>query len=192
MTGKTLDELLALKDRAPRPLTYCLCGSTGRAAQAFRSESLRLTLTGYKVLSIGANTGDADLGITEEQKIQLDILHLFKIEDADVVLILNVGGYVGESTRRELEYARRLGKRIEFLEQDYLLKWKIRGERAHSLSFMSTEDQALRQFSEHEALLFPLDGAISVELFIKGHNVPHRQMLFTPGRRGQKQQEVKV
>ncbi|HEY9713889.1 MAG TPA: hypothetical protein V6C72_10490, partial [Chroococcales cyanobacterium] len=113
----SLDDLLALKARTSKPQTYCLCGSTGRAAQAFQTESLRLTLAGHKVLSIGVNASDADLGITEEQKVQLDILHLFKIEDADVVRILNVGGYVGESTRRELEYARRLGKRIEFLEE---------------------------------------------------------------------------
>lgn len=117
MKNMTLDQLLFLKARMPHPLTYCLCGSTGRAAHMFHAESLRLTLAGHKVLSIGVNARDADLGITEEQKVQLDILHLFKIEDADVVRILNVGGYVGESTRRELEYARRLGKRIEFLEE---------------------------------------------------------------------------
>ena len=112
----TLDELLVLKALTPLPLTYCLCGSTGRAAQAFQAESLRLTLAGHKVLSIGVNARDADLDITEEQKVQLDVLHLYKIEDADVVRILNIGGYIGESTRRELEYAQRLGKQIEFLE----------------------------------------------------------------------------
>lgn len=117
----TLDELLVLKAQMPRPLTYCLCGSTGRAAHAFQAESLRLTLAGHKVLSIGANAKDADLGITEEQKVQLDILHLSKIEDADVVRILNVGAYIGESTQRELEYARRLGKRIEFLEEQSMV-----------------------------------------------------------------------
>jgi hypothetical protein len=112
----TLEELLKHKARSPKPLTYCLCGSTDKAAQAFQTENVRLTLAGQKVLSIGANAKDADLGISEEQKVQLDILHLFKIDDADVVRILNVGGYMGESTRRELEYARRLGKQIEFLE----------------------------------------------------------------------------
>lgn len=114
----TLDELLDLKARTPRPLTYCLCGSTNRAAHAFRDECLRLTLAGHKVLTIGVNARDADLDISEEQKVQLDLLHLSKIDDADVVRILNVGGYLGESTRRELEYAQRLGKRIEFLEED--------------------------------------------------------------------------
>ena len=46
----------------------------------------------------------------------LDELHLRKIDLADTVWILNVGGYIGESTRKELEYAQRIGKRILFLE----------------------------------------------------------------------------
>ena len=115
-TPFTLDELLAIKAQRPAPLTYCLCGSTNKAAEAFRRESLRLTLAGYKVLSIGVNAKDADLDITWEQKVRLDLLHLAKIDTADVVLILNVQNYLGESTRREWEYARRLGKKIEFLE----------------------------------------------------------------------------
>src|SRR5271165_1884339 len=64
----TLDELLTIKAQQPAPLTYCLCGSTNKAAEAFARESLRLTLAGYKVLSIGVNARDADLGITWEQK----------------------------------------------------------------------------------------------------------------------------
>ena len=42
-----------------------------------------------------------DVGVTPEQKAALDILHLRKIDLADEVLVLNVGGYIGESTRRE-------------------------------------------------------------------------------------------
>ena len=113
----TLDELLARKARIPKPTVYCLCGSTTRAIAAFESERLRLTLAGAIVLTIGAAKNDRNLGITAEQAINLDILHLFKIEQADIIRILNVGGYIGESTRHELEYARRLGKRIEFLEE---------------------------------------------------------------------------
>jgi hypothetical protein len=113
----TLDELLERKAQTQQPLIYCLCGSTRRAATAFEQEQLRLTLEGAIVLSIGANKNDGELGITEEQAIRLDILHLFKIEQAQVIRILNVGGYIGPSTHRELEYARRLGKRIEFLEE---------------------------------------------------------------------------
>ena len=68
-------------------------------------------------LTIGAAKNDASLGITPEQAIELDILHLWKIEAADFVRILNVDGYMGESTRRELEYASRLKKGVWFLEE---------------------------------------------------------------------------
>lgn len=113
----TLDELLQVKEPMAHPLVYCLCGSTRRAAVAFESERLRLTLAGHIVLTIGADKNDDHLQISPEQAVALDVLHLFKIEDADVVRILNVGGYIGESTARELEYARRLWKKIEFLEE---------------------------------------------------------------------------
>ncbi len=46
----------------------------------------------------------------------LDALHLHKIDLADEVLILNVGGYIGSSTTHELAYARRQRKRVRFLE----------------------------------------------------------------------------
>lgn len=118
MTDMTLDEILEQKAQMQTPLIYCLCGSTRRAAATFEQEQLRLTLEGAIVLSIGANKNDLELGITPEQAIRLDVLHLFKVERADVVRILNVGGYIGPSTRHELEYARRLGKRIEFLETE--------------------------------------------------------------------------
>lgn len=49
-------------------------------------------------------------------KHALDELHLRKIDLADEVLILNPGRYLGESTRRELAYARRMGKRVRSLE----------------------------------------------------------------------------
>lgn len=51
-----------------------------------------------------------------DTKARLDELHLRKIDLADEVLILNVGGYIGESTRRELAYAQSLGKSVRFLE----------------------------------------------------------------------------
>ena len=105
-----------------RPLVVCLCGST-RFWREFQRANLRETLAGRIVLSIGAASGTDDehfgnLPRPEYERIKamLDDLHLRKIEMADEVLILNVGGYIGESTRRELEHARQLGKRVRFLE----------------------------------------------------------------------------
>jgi hypothetical protein len=54
--------------------------------------------------------------VTDTQKLALDALRLRKIEMADEVLILNVGGYIGESTANELAHAKKLGKAIRFLE----------------------------------------------------------------------------
>lgn len=115
----SLDQLLSLKARlySSRPVIVTHCGSTHRAMNAFEEWRLRDTLAGMIVLTIGAKKHDKQLGITPEQAEQLDILHLWKIELADFVRVLNVDRYVGESTRREIEYARRLGKPIVYLEE---------------------------------------------------------------------------
>lgn len=103
------------------PTIVCLCGST-RFGDAFHEWNLRETLAGRIVLSIGCNTkSDTDLmlagELTEEDKIRLDELHKRKIDLADEVLILNVGGYVGTSTKSEIAYAQAHNKRIRWLEE---------------------------------------------------------------------------
>ena len=106
------------------PIIVCLCGST-RFWRTFRQAGLQETLAGRIVLSIGAASGtDEDhfgnlsRGEYDRVKAMLDELHLRKIDLADEVLILNVGGYIGESTRRELDYARVKGKVIRFWEDN--------------------------------------------------------------------------
>lgn len=54
--------------------------------------------------------------VTEEQKIKLDELHKRKIDLANEILVLNVGGYVGDSTRSEIEYAKLTNKTVRYLE----------------------------------------------------------------------------
>jgi hypothetical protein len=105
-----------------RPHIVCLCGST-RFSEAFRQANLRETLAGNIVLTIGCDMrADAELFASTtpaelaQIKAGLDALHRHKIKLADSVLILNVGGYIGESTRAEITYARQLGKPIRFLE----------------------------------------------------------------------------
>jgi hypothetical protein len=100
------------------PEIVCLCGST-RFMDAFHEAGWRLTLEGKIVLTVGVCKHAEDHGaeaLGPEVVEALDELHLRKIDLADVVMILNVGGYIGESTQNELEYARQQGKRIEFLE----------------------------------------------------------------------------
>lgn len=115
---------IAHESEHPRPTIVCLCGST-RFSQAFHDANLRETLDGKIVLSIGCDTkSDTDLllagEMTPEKKASLDELHLRKIDLASEVLILNCNGYIGDSTRRELEYARAHGKTIRWLEEEWL------------------------------------------------------------------------
>nr|WP_203644049.1 hypothetical protein [Streptomyces sp. SID14478] len=77
-----------------------------------RAANRELTLAGVIVLA----PGEADESITNEQKTALGALHLRKIDLADRVLVVNPGGYIGESTSREIAYARAAGKPISFTD----------------------------------------------------------------------------
>lgn len=106
----------------PRPKVVCLCGST-RFMDAFQKANLRETIEGNIVLSVGCNTkSDLDLmtlgKMTQRTKDKLDVLHLRKIDLADEILVLNVDGYVGESTSNEVRYAQEHGKGIRWLEPE--------------------------------------------------------------------------
>lgn len=104
-----------------RPTIVCLCGST-RFYAAFQEANYCETMAGKIVLSVGhyphapGQIHGETVGCTPEQKVALDELHMKKIDLADEVLILNVNGYIGESTRRELNHAIDTGKRVRFLE----------------------------------------------------------------------------
>ena len=71
-----------------------------------------LSITGVIVVA----PSEADESPTPEQKAVLDALHLRKIDLADRVLIVNPGGHVGDSTRREIAYAQATGKPITFTD----------------------------------------------------------------------------
>ncbi len=78
-----------------------------------RAANRDLTLAGAIVLA----PCEAEVAPTPEQKAVLDELHLRKIDLADRVLVVNPGGYVGESTAREIAYARAAGKVIGFTDE---------------------------------------------------------------------------
>lgn len=115
------------KEGQPRPVVVCLCGST-RFSEAYQQANLHETLAGRIVLTIGCDM-KSDSALFENKtpaeletiKRDLDKLHLSKIDLADEVLILNVGGYVGDSTRREIAYAKLNGKTLRWLEPDKAL-----------------------------------------------------------------------
>lgn len=108
--------------KSDKPAVVCLCGST-RFSDAYQQANLQETLAGNIVLTIGCDMrSDTDLFADKTEaelnsiKERLDQLHLRKIDLADEVLILNVGGYIGSSTRNELQYAQQQGKLIRWLE----------------------------------------------------------------------------
>ena len=93
-----------------------LCGST-RFKDEFLAAQKRLTLEGNIVISVGlfGHSGDDEVW-TESTKPMLDDMHLRKIDMADEIFVINVGGYIGESTRREIDYATKTGRKITYLE----------------------------------------------------------------------------
>ena len=94
-----------------------LCGST-RFKDQFLEAQKRLTLEGNIVISVGlfGHAGDDEVW-REGTKEMLDDMHKRKIDMADGIFVINVGGYIGQSTRSEIEYARSHGKTIEYLEE---------------------------------------------------------------------------
>ena len=94
-----------------------LCGST-----KFKDEFLQvqkdLTLKGNIVISVGlfGHSGDNEVW-TEGTKEMLDDMHKRKIDMADEIFVINVGGYVGDSTKSEIEYATKTGKKVNYLEE---------------------------------------------------------------------------
>lgn len=93
-----------------------LCGST-RFKKQFLEAQKRLTLEGCIVLSVGlfGHSGDEEVW-QPGMKEMLDDMHLQKIDMADEIFVINVGGYIGESTKREIAHAEQSGKSVRYLE----------------------------------------------------------------------------
>lgn len=93
-----------------------LCGST-RFKDAFMETQKRLTLGGNIVISVGlfGHSGDDEVW-TAGTKEMLDDMHKRKIDMSDEIYVINVGGYIGKSTRSEIEYALSQGKLVRYLE----------------------------------------------------------------------------
>jgi hypothetical protein len=100
-----------------------LCGST-----KFKDEFLKtqkdLTLKGNIVISVGlfGHSGDSEVwenmdeGTLTKTKEMLDDIHKRKIDMSDEIFVINVNGYIGDSTKSEIEYAIKTGKKVNYLE----------------------------------------------------------------------------
>ena len=102
------------KDRRYKVIT--LCGST-KFKDEFMAVQKKLTLEGNIVISLGCfgHSGDDEVW-TEGIKEMLVDMHKQRIDMADEIFVVNVGGYIGSSTRSEIEYAKSKGLPIRYYE----------------------------------------------------------------------------
>ncbi|NRQ51966.1 DUF4406 domain-containing protein [Brevibacillus sp. HD1.4A] len=99
-----------------KPKVITLCGST-KFKKEFEEANKRLTMQGNIVISVGVFGHSEGIQLTEQEKQLLDSIHFRKIDLADEIYVINVGGYVGSSTRNEIEYAKKTGKPVRYLDE---------------------------------------------------------------------------
>jgi len=98
-----------------------LCGST-KFKDEFMEEQKRLTLEGNIVISVGVFGHSDGIVLEDSVKCMLDDIHKGKIDLSDEIFVINVGGYIGSSTKNEIEYAESTGKVVKYLENINLNK----------------------------------------------------------------------
>ena len=93
-----------------------LCGST-KFKEEFMREQKRLSLEGNIVISVGlfGHSGDDEVW-TDDKKAMFDDMHKRKIDMADEIFVINKNGYIGTSTKSEIEYAIKTNKKVNYME----------------------------------------------------------------------------
>lgn len=116
------EEISSQKDTKPAPSeekssrkVITLCGSTRFKAEFLEMLEI-LTLCGWIVLLPGYYGHCARFPISDEVKDTLDALHKKKIDMSDAIYVLNIDGYIGESTKDEIQYAKEHNKEIIYYE----------------------------------------------------------------------------
>lgn len=97
------------------PEIVCLCGST-KFKDEYETEKTRLTLAGKIVISVAFYGHSDDMEFKDGQKAMVDELHKRKIDVADRVHVINVDGYIGDSTKDEIAYAEQTNTEVTYYE----------------------------------------------------------------------------
>lgn len=110
-------KVIATKDMN-EPKVICYCGSLRVALEAFKKAEYQSVIDGNIALLPCCMFVDIqrEYGAESDYKVKADHLHKRKIDICDEVFVLNVGGYIGESTRSEIDYALKIGKPVKYLE----------------------------------------------------------------------------
>jgi regulator of replication initiation timing len=136
------DDRDTLRDRFTAPIV-CICGST-RFKQTWISETRRLSLAGNIVLSVALWGHHEHVPIDGLIKEGQERLHKCKIDLCDWVWVIDVGAYIGESTSSEIAYAKKLGKKVRFLSQEFPGYKEPLDEVAEERDMLRKENEELR------------------------------------------------
>lgn len=123
-------------------MRIALCGST-RFESAFHDWNHKLAVAGHTVYSLSLfGREETDIGkdgnktITEAEKVTLDLVHLDKILNSDAIVVIDVDGYTGFSTKREIQWARMQGKQVfwmtPWLEAEHPFEDNVATELLHN------------------------------------------------------------
>lgn len=88
-----------------------ICGSL-KFQKEMIEISEKMELKGNCVLPVIYPTKEDKDAYTKEELLMLDKMHKEKIKLSDAILVVNVGGYIGNSTKSEMEFAKSLNKEI--------------------------------------------------------------------------------
>lgn len=110
-----------------KPIIFCICGSTKFAdlhailkwelEKDGKAICLMISYLPERFAKAQGWKGLDHFGEQAGRKQILDELHLRKIDIADRIYVINIDGYIGESTRKEIEYAKATNKPISYLEE---------------------------------------------------------------------------
>lgn len=116
--AELLDKALELKtENKQKYNVITLCGST-KFKDEFEKAKTELTLNGNIVITLGVFNKNDNLELSEESIEMLSDMHKQKIDMSDEIFVINVGGYIGNSTRSEITYAKSKGKKVTYLENN--------------------------------------------------------------------------
>lgn len=103
-----------IQEQLSKQKIITLCGST-KFKSSFETMNLNLTLNDKIVLQPGCFAHADNISITEDQKLKLDKLHFEKIDISDCIVVVNYNNYIGESTKKEIEYATNTNKPVFYM-----------------------------------------------------------------------------